>query len=385
MITIKTVGTGPPSRSLSAVPFVMAIIFLMLSLSGTAARADFPVSTLTGEEKWPVVAANTQTGDFLVAYVREETAGYETVFSLVVKRFNSAGVQQGGLIRPFGDPGSHMAISRPAIAYSPNANIFLVTVVERLDTRDRVLARFLGSDGTPLPTPEYLFATDYYRYYDRDESGTLKVTHNSLRDEFLVTVQRTSIYEGTQGVWGQRISTSGVLSSPVLMGDFGVSGVSSQVVAYAPVPGTTPSGGRYIFFPTGNDDPYLLDSDLNRIVVFYKPDGTPFGYTIPLQWGEPDGNYYLHDVAYGVVEGKRCFLVVYSDKDNRYAGDPDWGGIWGTYVDPDNVHYDEDFKNTPFPLVKIDSHTDDILHENRARVAYNQQAEAFFCGMAREK
>jgi hypothetical protein len=81
MITIKTVGTGPPSRSLSAVPFVMAIIFLMLSLSGTAARADFPVSTLTGEEKWPVVAANTQTGDFLVAYVREETAGYETVFS----------------------------------------------------------------------------------------------------------------------------------------------------------------------------------------------------------------------------------------------------------------------------------------------------------------
>ena len=156
-------------------------------------------------------------------------------------------------------------------------------------------------------------------------------------------------------------------------------GASAQVIAYAPVLGTSPSGGRYLFFPCTNCfGPYLLDSDLNPIVVTYQPNGTPFGYIIPLQWGEPDGNYYLHDVAYGVVEGRSRFLVVYSDSDNIYAGDTDWGGIWGTFVDPENIHYVGPPDNTPFPLSYIGTHIDDYITDSRATVAYNPQAEAFF-------
>ena len=379
MATNKLKGTG----SNDTFSLMFPILFLMIAFFGTPAKADFPVATLTGEEKWPVVAANTQTGDFIVAYVREETAGYDTVYSLVAKRFNSAGVQQGGLIRPFGDPGTHMAISRPAIVYSPNSNIFLVTVVERLFDRDRVMVRFLDGDGTVLPIPEFLFGSDYYRYYDRDNLGTLKVTHNSILNEFLVTVQRTGIYTGTQGVWGQRISqSSGVIGSPVLMADFGVNGASAQAIAYAPVAGTSPNGGRYIFFPCSSCfGPYLLDSGLNKIVVSYKPDGTPFGYIIPLQYGEPEGHYYVHDVAYGVVEGQRSFLVVYSDTDNDCPAGlgewcTEWTGIWGTYIDPENLHYVSPI-NTPFPISRIGGHLA-TTSQNMARVTYNPQAEAFF-------
>lgn len=369
--------------------FAGLLIVLLALLLGCATETEFKVVETSTLEMKPAVAYNTITKEFMVAYLKEQTNLWGNPLELRVKRFNANGEQQGQEIQPLGS-GSHVALGRPAIAYSPNSDRFFVAVPERVTgTGDRVIGRFLDANGGTLPGPEFLLEHAIATYYDgagnASGNGSLHVTHNSILDEFLVTVQRT--ISGDNGVWAQRVSEFGGLSSQTLLYSCGIHGFDSHGIAYAPVANTTPAGGRYLFTVAGN--PMLLDAHAQPIMVTAAPNNpnVPTSSFILLNKGKPEGNYAHFDIAYGEVEGKKRFLLVYSDGDNCKPGPQEtcpnpqdqWTGVWGTYVNPERLHYTESIPrhNTPFPISKIVTHVGN-RYEYKPRVTYSADVKAFF-------
>jgi hypothetical protein len=265
--------------------------------------ADFTVASKTAVEQKPSVATNTQTGDFLVAYLEEyeDLEGTRNVVAL--KRFNSQNVQQpiGGsteVYYPFGLSDEIQAIGRPALAYSPNSNMFFIAFPQRVDTMygdyDRVFARPLGPDGTSGCCPEWLFDDDnpsypyqdneYYTFQGGSGFSSVNVTHNSILNEFLISAQFTEwhIYGDTPMieryyVLGQRFSvaTNSTIGSPIELAyntpPLG-GGFSHHAVAYAPVQNTSPHGGRYLI---AGWRPSLFDAAGNLVTRITLNYGLP--------------------------------------------------------------------------------------------------------------
>lgn len=296
-------------------------------------------------------------------------------------RHLKAGVQQGALLYPFGS-GTHEAIGRPAVAYSPKSDQFFVAVPT---SSSRLIGRILASDGSSTSAVEFLFNnTTYYDGMSDDGHGSMHVTHNSILDEFVVTVQLSGSTK--TGIWAQRVSAKGQIGSPI---QISTSVGNSFGFGYAPIANTSPAGGRYLF---ANGYAYLFDSSLKPILVTANDPATPTTPTasyIRMWKGQPEGNYDEFDVAYGEVQGKKRFLIVYADSDNCAPGSypckgntlKQWTGIWGTYVDPEKVLYTDlypsDIHNTPFPISKIWSHVAN-KYEHNPRVTYSADAKAFF-------
>ena len=350
----------------------LLIFILMMTFLPVLVNPDFWIAVSGRIEKKPAAAYNSSTGEYLVAFLEEQTTLPGDPFNLRVKRYKNDLWQSTH--EPLGT-GTHEAIGRPAIAYSPNSNRFLVAVPERVasgSTYDRVIARFLAGNGNSLVGPDFLFDDVTNTYYEGPSvnggHGSLQIAHNSIRDEFLVTYQRT--VSGNNGVWAQRISyTSGTIGSPVQLHNAGLGGFQSHGIAYAPVAGTSPPGGRYLFTVDGGT--LLLDANAGIITG------------IPLHYGKPEGNYTEADIAYGEVEGMKRFLLVYADKDNCAPGQYpcegtflEWDGVWGTYIDPEVTSYYSAI-NTPFPISKIPWHIQKDREYN-ARVTYSAGVKAFF-------
>ena len=363
----------------------LAFLALVAFLPGLAG-ADFQVAYTGSVEEKPAVAYNSQTGKFLVAYLIETGGHYE----LRCQLHNADGTKSGGVLQPFlNEP--HAALGRPAIAYSPNSNRFLVTapvtVTPPPQATGPVMFRFLNGDGSnfrvsprsalPPPPPPATGVDPYSRYYDGDGVGSLHVVHNSIYDTFLITVQRTipdkwvAPYDHRNIISAMHISY--LLSGPVVqLVDCGLNGISSHAVAHAPIP-TNPIGGRYLFASSEVCSGVgLLDNNLNTIT------------SVPLYMGKPEGGSRNPDIAFGPVDGKNVFLLVYSDDDNcRPPNDTcsnlndQWTGVWGTYVDPLVTSYGTSPNNTPFPISFIWSHLAN-RREYKPRVAHNPSAEAFF-------
>ena len=357
----------------------------LLVLVGCVTPTQFKVAATQSKESKPAVSFNEKSGEFLVAYLEQQSFAYSQPNELRVVRFSDSGVPQGGVVQPLGS-GSHEAIGMPAIAYSPKSDLFLVAIPERLQNYDRVIARLLDGKGSPLPAPEFLFANLQGTFYDGPTSqgspGSVQVTHNALLDEFVVTAQFT--VNGNNRVYGQRITTTGLQGSPLLLHDAGPSGFETHAIAYAPVPNTSPLGGRYLFGVSGN--PGLLDAQLNLIKTTAtdptKPT-TATGTYIPLNFGKPKGKEREFTASYGEVAGNKRFLLVWSDWNNCRPGSSpceEWTGVWGTYIDPDKLFYSDlqpnSAVNTPFPISKIVIHT--TTFNANPRVSYSEADKAFY-------
>jgi len=341
--------------------------------------ADFEIAYTTGLEKRPAVAYNPQTDESLVVYL----APYGGHYELRARRIDADGNPVGGELAPFGI-GTHEAVGRPDVAYSPNSNIYYVAVAERLSTNDRVLARPLDAAGNALPIPETLFDQSGYRLYEEHGAGhsTLRVTHNSVLDQFLVTFQRTFYTpEGDlQTLVGQRISGGFREGAQVVLFDYGVNGFGSHGVAHAPVT-TSPAGGLY-----------FIGIDAGNLEAFTATLGpAPIGHggtnLIPIHTGFETGQAGQADIAYGRVEGKDRLLVVWSDGNNcrpTVESCPgtgplvdQWTGVWGTYIDPARAEFGPGSDNTPFPISKIFNHVGG-RRIYKPRVAYVSDAKSFF-------
>lgn len=392
-LNIQTVDRSRQvNRPLNSLPIITFALLLCLGIvsAGCTVGQDFRVAYSPSNEDAPAVAFNSKNNTFLVAYLEVVKTISGSPTELRVRLFDSTGKVQGGVLQPLGS-GSHQALGRPDIAYSPKSDIFFVAVPERTSTHDRVIGRFLDGKGNSLIGPEFLFEGVNNIFYDGPGPtrgpGSLHVTYNSILDEFLVTVQQT--INGKNGVWGQKITPSGSLSSVVQLLDSGIHGFNSHGIAYAPVAGTNPKGGRYLFTVSGT--PELLDANLKPILVTAADPTNPTVPTesyIQLNKGEPESDFFHFDVAYGEVAGKKRFLVVWADGDNCRPGIhpcpnqiDQWTGVWGTYIDPEKMDYKDLTPgtkfNTPFPISKIPVHKTG-KYEYKPQVSYSEDAKAFF-------
>ncbi|NOY45344.1 MAG: hypothetical protein GXP50_07825, partial [Deltaproteobacteria bacterium] len=352
-----------------------------------ATKEAFPVAFTWAVEERPAVAYNSRWGEFLVAYLEQQGDGH---WEVRVRRFGLDGTPKGPPIDPF-DTGIHRAVARPDIAYSPGSNTYLVAAAERRSggayngTHERVFVRELNADGTPRGGPSALFddgvSESYMGNIEVGES-VVRVVHNTLRDEFLVTYQRTKRvndpvlgWQKSNQVVAQRVKEGFPVGPEVVLLSIGPSGFTGHAVAYAPLGGTTPAGGQYLFGASPRFNTFglqMLDADANPI----------WGGSVGIETGDPDGGESFLDIAYGRVQGKDRFLVVWWDRDNcaptAYGTCPDirdqWTGVWGNYVDPENL----DFPDKAFPISKIWNHWPDAAGEQAVRVAYDRKSEAFF-------
>ena len=371
------------------------------------------------KEEKPAVAYNSQTQQYIVAYLLEAFTPGE--YELRIQCFDLNGVPQGDKIEPFG-AGTHLALGRPAIAYSPNQNRFLVAVPEQGSTTDRVLARYLDENGKPVGPPEFLFTGPTTTFLEGDW-GSLHITYNSMLDEFLVTAELNHQLPDCNNffaveVWGQRVRANGLYGSQILITKDGC-GLSipssfSHAVAYAPLEDYSPilnpdileknnhlpdntKGGRYLFAWgfSGHISAMFLDAEIQPITTCYSGPsagavnmgGYPYGPGISLNLGSPSGQAFHPDVAYGEIEGEKRFLLVYYDRNNcrppytSCSAQPEnqWSGVWGIFIDPNRFEYTECCKekdNYPFP---ISLNWSVCAYDSRSpRVAYLPKTESFF-------
>ncbi len=367
-------------------PSVLSVVVTLAAIacfSPVSLKGDFSVAYTAAVEQRPAVAYNSQTGKFLVAYAIQYNFGMGTYYGVQCQLHNADGSKSGPVLYPFGDLGVIAGLGRPAIAYNHLQNIFFVAVPVFTASHDYVIGRFLNGDGTSRVGPDFLFndSANEPRYLDGFGTGSLHIVYNSLLDEFLVSVQRV-IYHSPYGtperhntVAAQRITESHH-SSVVELSDFGLNGLQSHAVAYAPIAGTTPAGGRYLYVAgRGTPAGELLDSQLNRITY------------VPVKWGNPDGEARDHDIAYGEVAGQNMFLLVWSDSDNCAPGHTppctglldQWTGVWGAYVDPLVTSYPTPPSDRSFPISYVYSHTMTSLWPVQGpRVSYAKDVKGFF-------
>jgi len=391
-------------------PFLYLLFISFLFFPGAAA-ADFTVVYDKDGKNFfkPAAAGNTQTGDFLVTYLDPvQCTGPSPDWGVRATWRNSVGGIKTTGLAPLGACG-HRAIGRPAVAYSPQSDVFCVVAptTARPIGPFFVMVGFVNGNGTSVEpfNVNYILGAD--NYYEGDSGhGSLHVIHNSLLDEFVVTVQVTE--SGTNRIWAQRISPSGsTIGSRVELDNFGPNGINYHGIAYAPVNTPAfPNGGRYLYMTSNWTGSQLLNADLVPILVGCHHDESELvceGEYLDLWFGDNEsgnhrGNSTHFDIAYGVIEGKNRFLMVYSDQDNCIPGKgicPDGSGVWGIFVDPEREQYvvdidPRDHHNTyptPFPITKIfpSDGTGNFCHyaennwykEWKPRVSYSADAQAF--------
>lgn len=349
----------------------LIILPALVLVQACTTLGDFQVSGTKPSAFRPAVAYDTKTKEFLVAYLRELPGSPGKPAEVRLKRFDVNGKSQGTELQPFGT-GNHKALGRPALAYSPKSNLFVLAIPASIasSTGDRVLVRFLDAKGAPVGKQLTLYGDRTWTYYDGDGVGSLHVTYNSLLDEFLVTVQRTvqGTYQKENGIWAQRLSkASGKIGKPIQLLNTTVHGIDSHTVAHAPVGPT--AGGRYLFAFSGfAGGAVLLDKNAKSIAK------------VPFNLGTPEGGNTHPDAAFGKVDGKERFLLVYSDEDNCKPGmksckalKDQWTGVWGAYIDP----VKPSSSNTPFPISKIWTHVAG-RRAYKPRVDYHPASKSFF-------
>jgi hypothetical protein len=376
-----------------------AVLFVMFWTAGSAAAEIMVANTASAETK-AATAYNSKTGEVLVVYLEQQGTGGN--LEVRAKRFKD-GVQQGGVMSPFAAC-PYTATGRPAVAYSPGYDQFLIAVPDKMsgNSSNRVLVSPMAGDGSSIGNCTSLFDEPNSLYFEgpyKDGSGSLRVTHNSILNEFVVTAQLEKTVNGAtqSGVWGQRVGPSGKIGSSIHI----YNPVKAHSIAYAPVANTTPYGGRYLFL--GDGIARLLDATLEPIPVTARTSArnrtpaTPSDPDIALQYSlGGSGAQGQFDVAYGEVQGMKRFFIVYS---NAHLCKPAltkcpnlWEqatGIWGTFVDPEKLFYpdwavgsdgtirnNEKADNTPFPVSYTWRHW--MLDNLNPRVTYNADAKAFF-------
>ena len=303
--------------------------------------------------------------------------------TLAVSGYNNNGMHIKGPVYPLGK-NNQLAITRPAVAYSNASKVFLVATAEKAKSSSgksyhRIASRFFDINGSLLKKVTYLF-DDNSSVINLSSAGSLNtrpiaIAYNSILDEFIVTAQRTvftpaAAVSSRNGVWAQRISlTKGVMGAPVEVANMGLANVVSHSIAYAPVKGTTPGGGRYLL-SYGPVATLLLDSQAQLVS------------SVSLNLGTPKSAHYQPDVAFGTVAGKQTFLLVYGDGNNKFCKPGivpciSWTGVWGAFIDPNKTNYASGALNNPFPISKIDSHVVN-KYSTQTQVSYNPASQAFF-------
>ena len=385
-------------------------------------QAAFPLANQSYQELKPSIAYNSRDHEFMSAYL---ILNSESTWELKARRFDMNGTPIGGELSPLAGV-VHFAGGRPDIEYSPQSNTYFIAVPIRFNIYpyvwDHVIGLEVNAAGTrigsevPLFNDRFLSNITMSSILDFESPTVVRVTYNSLLDEYMVTFRRgIGDYNGTEWVQkvevvAQRVNSAGLVGSMVVLStedreldenwqDIDDSDVrlDAHAIGYAPI-ATLPYGGRYLF--KYGDKLRLLDVEGN--VVQVNVPATSGGEIIKV-WRddilinmgglsfEPEGSF---DIAYGRIKDEAGhlydrFLLIWLDYGNPceefvgscYPEGLKWDGVWGTYIDPTLIDYPwEEPKEGLFPISDLCSWngSDEYRHYGRgASVAYSEKKKAF--------
>ncbi|HSI50269.1 MAG TPA: hypothetical protein VLA61_18510 [Ideonella sp.] len=293
-----------------------------LRSDGSPVGRDFRLSTQTGKMTKPVLAYGARTERFLIVWGRKSYDGSKAeIVGLSAKPNGAVGHEE------FHISVSDLYDQRPAVAYCPGRDSFLVTwsrgpKYDYENGSSDVYGQFVAGDGSSLQGSNFLIASDSKNQFKQDVDCDL------VNDRFLVVWedQRQTATKGD--IYGQLISSDGGML-----------------------------GKNFLIAGTGNNErrPVLAanSTDGTHLVVWETEmaDGTTrlFSHTIDPNGGllrgptpigpELGGDRGRASVAY--LKPQDVFLVAF---DNSAIGDVS-DGVYGQFVNSSGK-----LRQTAFPL-----------------------------------
>jgi hypothetical protein len=224
--------------------------------------------------------------------------------------FGPLGQQRISHMGPDGDP--TYAASRPALAYNPTADEYLV-VWDGTDsapglgpTEREIYAQRLSDTGAPLG--------GRFRVSEQGadgdatfSAGFAKVAYNGASNEYLVVWEGDTGVAGEKEIWGQRLSASGAEAGG---NDFRISemGPDNNVAfgAHTPRIAVNTTTGEYLVTWNGNDGPPLANGETEIYGQLLTSAGAATGtndFRISAQGadGDPNSQVGTSSVAYNAT------------------------------------------------------------------------------------
>jgi hypothetical protein len=353
---VTTVGRIPMKYSRVSIAALSLALAIGLVAPATG-RADFAIRQASGVDCNPSVAYNSQTHEYLVVWVEASSSG---MGPLMGRRVTESGTVTGSAITI-----ASIAWGKTSVAYNPAQNQFLVVYVTGILPDSGINGQLIDGSGAKAGSSVQLM----------NQAGHPKILYNSIAQTYLLLGLRGDLYSRKIGGNGQPLDTARhVTHEPTL--DY-----SKYAAAYAPVTATATPTGRYLV-ATYPVNLMMLDSDGKPLITLYD-NTSPYDYWIPFETGSPSGGHYDVDIAYGDTSGYsmsgKAFLIVWSDRDNKWNGNQ-WDGIWGGYVDAEKTDYQKYgvYQDNSFPIAYIYHYNSSFYAKTwKPAVAFNPVARKF--------
>jgi hypothetical protein len=337
------------------------------SPSAPGSDQEVTIAFTSGVEEKPRIVYDALLDEYLGVWIDSSGASPR----LFARKYNGAGATINGSVDAVGaDP--YVAAGRPGLAHSATSGLYVVAIPHRFGPGSDdivILVKTLEADGSPQFATHTMFTA--VLLLDGNAASPVQVEWNELRDEFLVSVQRSE--GGVSQVVTQRyqagigpIGAENVVISTT-------SSLDSHDISYATVPDGMDEIGR--FLAVANAGSYAVLAHLDA-------DGA-FERDVPFQSGAPGG---VTGVA--VAKGRlpaaaeETWLVVWSDWNNVCAGwvetcpEAGWSGVWGTHFETNRTTFAPTADNAPFPISFTGAHNVDSSYA--PAVAFSAGDAAFY-------
>lgn len=281
----------------------------VLGPDGTPLGKDFRVSQQTGEMTKPIVAYNPRTQRFLVVWGRKlDDDNRAEVIGLNVGL-------DGRILGPeFRISFSDLFDTRPAMAYCRSRDRFLVTWTRGTQYDfdngiSDIYGQFVAGDGSRLQGGNFVIGAAAKNQFKSD------VAYNSATDEFLVVWEDQRNQASQDDVYGQLISSAGML----IGSNFLAAGTND--IERRPVVASNSIDGTYLLVWES-----LVDGRSALFTRTLDASGRPLRDATPLGGGL-GGTRNRAAVAY--LARQRVFLVVFDNTGFDDVSD----GIYGQFVE----------------------------------------------------
>ena len=225
--------SGEPTR---AVIVLTALLFVLASPAGATIEIGF---TDDNEER-PAVVFNSVNGEYLVAW-REtiEASG------VMVQRVSTAGAVLGLPITVLVPGAPALATGRPALAYSPVSNSYVIAVNRYagpgVDDNFLHVSTLDGATATETEAYNLFVDSEFHDPISNFQAGPVRLTYNPIDEEFLASYQRTVVVDEGLGTKHNIISTQryrvgsgpyGIEQDPISAGLFDINSHDVEVSTY---------------------------------------------------------------------------------------------------------------------------------------------------------
>ncbi|MFG0251512.1 MAG: hypothetical protein ACF8NJ_01400 [Phycisphaerales bacterium JB038] len=323
--------------------------------------ADVLIRQTSNCDRDPAVAYNSSTDEFLVAMLEDPPPGIDGPAAVKVCRVSPQGDVLSGPTVSW-DYGTYYPIE---LYYNSVYNHYVQIIAYTWYVgSEAIYAQFLDGLGNQISSPvlliEGIFCPGLEYQWDRSGLRGLQITYNSLANEYFVSagIQSSDSPNADYYIKARRMSPSGVaLGSVITLDTVSADAYTQHGIAYAPVSDSTTPTGRYILVRYPANSFEILNANGTSIEAATLPDDEPPGSGY-WDWNAI-GHEFDGDVAFGNVNGKPVFLLVFEDGNNKspYWEGHDHTGLWAFRIDADSLlHWQHKDMFGPFPITSICYH-----------------------------